>query len=792
MNTYVNRKTHYSSSEKNKTQYKISYISAGPILSKEAFGTAIKQAKPQGLRVINLKAKLSQKEENIKKMLTQCIYNVGVFKKDASSLVSKAVAEVNFAFIDFEHKEGTTETTELTWDVCIKILEENNLNYILTTSFRHSDGAHRLHLLMPTLLPIKDAEDYRYNVQEIIRMYFTGYSIDSGCTNNNRWVYPAKLETLKYATEFEKNDWIPRVLSEEERRISNQVNSEGYKKVEIATGVLSKFANQVKSLHGFDYQYSDSNVVMKFKRDCADRYPGVWHSTQYYSNESNKWTIWDKKKPYNVLFTLNTCEQAIFAEEHRESLQEELRTAVENWFAGGGGRNYIVTNEGLGKSTSILKFGVKRHFIYACQTNSRVKEVCRFLKENKIPFYHIESNYSILKGLGYKDLAKKYFKEYNKREEDITIESFTKFLHKEKVPQEDQDEILAEYERNRINLMDNNLVRIVTTKKLQIELIRATKNNHIRTWHNDHFIIFDEFHFSDWVPLKEATAKEIEKMKYISYPSIWNGSDTNIMLSQNNESLLSLLKNNSKVLVLTTERKLIVPLFNNGIYKFHEIIPFEWSSPYSTFDQKLYCKNIIYILTNTTRTDSRYPLLKGLSEKYEVDLIISNKINIIHDNEMGEIRVIRRDDGKYIFITSHASVKGSNNYHDKSLLIFATKAGEEETNLMYYSCREYFDSKFSDNKAILGDIQERIMVTAISQDLGRNQGFRGKSNKLAVVVLPILTTNSEKNFRIPDGLTYITENVIAMRKEEIIKTPTVEIHAVTNNGDYVAEASLVG
>jgi hypothetical protein len=171
-------------------------------------------------------------------------------------------------------------------------------------------------------------------------------------------------------------------------------------------------------------------------------------------------------------------------------------------------------------------------------------------------------------------------------------------------------------------------------------------------------------------------------------------------------------------------------------------------------------------LINSTRTELRADLLKAvIKTTFFPDYIISNKVQ--QGGFSGNFLPL--DDDSRIDIKTPAGVKGRNGLENFSTIILGTLSDEIHVNLVYYSSELYFLTKNLTDKELRENIQNRILVTSINQNLGRNQGFRGNGAK-TLVILPLLQNGkTKKNFRALDGLNYISPNVITNRTEDIIK-----------------------
>lgn len=141
----MNRKQFYSSSDRTNTQYKITTIPIIRDLDKEQQKYQLNPSNYLSIvKEINFSKKISQK--SVDNFLCSNIFNIGLLKDKTQSLTKDNVRQTDFLFLDFEESKKETLKKVLSFDECIKILKENNLNYILKTSFNHSNKNPRLHL----------------------------------------------------------------------------------------------------------------------------------------------------------------------------------------------------------------------------------------------------------------------------------------------------------------------------------------------------------------------------------------------------------------------------------------------------------------------------------------------------------------------------------------------------------------------------------------------------------------------------------------------------------------------
>ena len=202
----MNRKQFFSPSDRTNTQYKITIIPITKDLQKEEqkFQLTPSNYLPI-IKEINFAKKVSQKN-NTEDLLCGNIFNIGLMKDSSTSLTKENVKQTDFLFLDFEEpKKGSTKKV-LTFARCLEILENNNLNHILKTSYNHTEENPRLHLFLPLLKPIKTDYEYKFNLQLVQEKYFSEYEFDNSTKNISRFTFSSKSDTLKYSFCFDKDD----------------------------------------------------------------------------------------------------------------------------------------------------------------------------------------------------------------------------------------------------------------------------------------------------------------------------------------------------------------------------------------------------------------------------------------------------------------------------------------------------------------------------------------------------------------------------------------------------------
>ncbi len=757
---YVNRKTYYSEKNRTASQYPITAIPIPKDLDKDPGQiNVIRGDFSKEITEVNFSKKITQKKA--RDFLSNTILNIGLLKDKTEGIKKENTKEANFLFLDFEKPKKDFNKQVLSFDECKKILEDNALNYILKTSYNHTDENPRLHLFLPLLKPIKSDEEYKYNLKLIQDEYFNDYEFDNSTKNINRWVFSSSTETIKYSYCFEKNDINPQKADKHLIDVEEKIKKEGII-FKPSDKHIQHFSEQVENLYGFKYAKYDKSGIIKFYRDENDKIANVWYAPHYYDNEINEHTIYDKKEKNNVLFSYADFKNSINPQEERDAIQEKMAEEFENWDIDGG-KKFVVTNEGLGKSSTILKMGKRNRFIFACHTKARVREISTSMTEEGIKHTVVLSNYEILEELASLDIAKNYEEKFSKDEKH----GFKKFVEQNIQDEKLKKTVLDKHKENSQNLKNTHTVRIVTSKKLQVE-IEQTYYRKDELWFKYDRIIFDEFVLDEWALYRNPEEGEETESK----PTIWTKKDSFVSLAENPSSFQELLKPCQGVLILTTERRLLELIFYDKEYNEMKILEFDngaiylnESGSFDCFDleYKLYDENVIYILTNSTRAEIRGSLANSIKSKFEKKY--KEDFILIADNTES------RD-------ASHAGVKGSNKYADKNTIVIGTLKTEIEDNILYYSSnffndykihleQEYQHMKEEDrDKKIKKEIQNYIiqiqLQTQVSQSIGRNSGFRDKGKK-TVVILPLLKPNSTSKFESLD-LNYVSPNVFIFKE----------------------------
>ena len=275
-------------------------------------------------------------------------------------------------------------------------------------------------------------------------------------------------------------------------------------------------------------------------------------------------------------------------------------------------------------------------------------------------------------------------------------------------------------------LASDDRVILVTIQKLKFFLKTNMDKNILP-------IVFDEVQISDFYSYCDTQLSKNQKAD--SFRNFYKGDSH---YYKNTFNMFDLLKKRDVVL-LTTEKSLIMPLFkNNEDYK--DIID---------CTHKLDAENVKYIITNSTSSK----LIKGKDNEKMRDFLIKELRYKYQD-----IDFVISDNSKEADM-SHIKVRGSNNYSNINNLVIGAYPSPIEEYLYYLSCKEYFDNEFKKSNLIQKEIQKLFLESKVSQSVGRNSGFRDNGKK-CYVALPLLAPNSEKNIKIKNfEISYISSNV---------------------------------
>lgn len=664
-NSFINRKTTKRSSAN--TMYKILYISCNGTVSDKSDLVDTLKVKGSNLinnkKVDNFKSKIGQKKAD--QLLTNNIFSVGIVGKDNDKLTNNSVEYADFLFFDFDNdvKSISNDKREkaigkyITYDELKAILDDNNLNYILKTSYSHKqiDGIdgnkiEKLHLFLPLIKSIKNIYDYKNTYDVVYEKYFSEYEYDKSCRTWSKWCFAGNKKTLRFDYEFDKND-IKVIKStsankENERRVENGYKIEPYLEDEVDT--LKIFSQLAENLYGFKLETISKNGVLKFYRDNNDKHPNVC-----YFNKDDK-VIHDGANKYGLPYSFNNIKNAVRVNEiykekdnklfeinglsknsnfnnmlstvcdtitNREYFVQRLASTIQE-VTQENGRRYVITNEGLGKSRSITKLAKHKPFIYLCHTNAKVNEAAENLSNEGIKNYKvIRSNYSILK-------------DYEQELLDIGVEGLDRYYislfesEKEIYFQQFMDLVLK-YMKKKFNFNDEFV------RKINIYIYTST---YVDTWYSE-----------KWCTVSESESEclfvtDLDKKNYVNYNKAIQILD-NIMQDRQENNLL--FYDSSIVRIATIEKYKSIMIVESNmtistryylheqqerpLYPFHDLIVFDefnindWSDELIDIDMKGISAE--HLKDNL--------LLRSIwSTKNEKFLLEKNKMNLLQLTDM--------------------------------------------------------------------------------------------------------------------------------------------------------------
>lgn len=755
--TFQNRKSN-NPNDRNRSQYKLSFI---PIKIDTEKNIQTEYLKPSNYKPIidtcNLLTKIEKQDAHT--FLCSTIFNVGVIKDKSKVFNADNTRFTDFLFFDFEEdKDPNNVKSVLTFKDCVAILKSNNLNYVLKTSYNYTDVKPRLHLFVALSTPIKDNQTYSYNWEKMYEKFFSQYAIDEKCKNFNRWIFSSHSNSVAYSCEFSFNDLEVETLNIVQLEIyktqKQLVQSKVKQPISCQNNILSLMANQIDNMYQYKFHKIDSNRIMKFRRDIADKTPNIWfplNESKYYNELTNK-IFYDKKQAHNVMFSIEDFQEAIDIKNlstERISIQKDMADPIDSWLSGeSSGKKYLITNEGLGKSSTLLSKGKYFDFIYVCHTNDRINEASEYLTHCGIPFQQIISNTNILRTFNQDKLVEEYDKLFEKRKR-VSFKNFLKDKIKDPVL---LSQMIGEYELNLQTLHECKTVLLISSKKLQYEIFKEDlQGNNSDKWYTDKIFIFDEFIFDEWAKWRAPQPNE----NLQNFETIWKKKNSYVQLVENELSFIKLLTYSHKVLILSTERLLLeATLHGNG---FSEIISYNmkinrsFKTINNKFEKKILDTSVTYILSATTSVKDRNQLIQGAKDYLLENNLIDGEHTVVSDNSI-------------LANNSHASVKGKNDLANKDTLIIGTYRTEIEDNILYHNSKDFFDilEKKNDLSYVREYIKNLFLSSQVSQSIGRNSGFRNQG-KRTIVILPLLKPFSNKKIK-EIKLKYITPKVFILEK----------------------------
>lgn len=695
-------------------------------------------------------------------------------QKQYSKIVSQEPFYSDFIFFDFDNKDGQM----LRFEMAYKILEASNYNYILTTSQSHMKDlkTHKLHIMIPVYLTIKSNEEHKKYCEEFLNKFFKGYKSDSQLKTLSSRMFPGNKDTFRIKYKFNRNDFHIN-FKPTEKKILNQITKDKMKQNNNSFDdeALLNYSKMVQNSYGIKVSKEHcDNKTIRYHRNDKDLVPSMFssHNNEQYSSQlifDNRTKSNGKNREFRPLFSYEDFKKRIDANSVKVDVRNQLTKEGDNFFNSKIiDWRFVLTNEGVGKSFSILILGKTYKFIYVTHTKNKLNEVEKDLKELNIEYIRISSTEEILEINGISKSIRDKYKIWIQKNENKTLKIFfdelleeyknTDFELYEKICKKVSN-ILNQVIQNNKKINEDKVI-IMTSKKLEVFLKKGVTI--------DKPIVFDEFNVQEWYRYSDEQQFEHQRPSY-SLPKSWNSLGivpNNNWYFYEKKSFLDLLQNN-KVLVLSTERRLLEDVFYNT--KFQQLSN-------TTYEFKLKSENILYFLVNSTSNDHKKGLKRDQIYKQlkKVGTVICNGL--------------KKEDVK-----THLSLKGLNNYSNEDLVIIGSLKPELAIKTHLINCfdkykylienDEYFRNQVNDLKNFKYDkniefikyheklfnfsesiIQNILMETEISQSIGRNQGFRAKG-KNTIVIIPALMGNTSRKTK-DLRFNYISSNVFIMTYNE--------------------------
>lgn len=705
-----------------KTKYINRHTSNKPSINKHAYKISViplveKKLSKDNLTSVLLSIKTFNKTINIEPdtdfndLCRNFIICPSIFNKTATSKQDIDVKISNFIFLDIDNGLNIEEAT--------KILEEDNLSYLLFTSSSHSVIKNKFHILVPLLKPINSKADYKAYWCYLHQLL--NCKTDRACNQPSRACYPSLNTNIKIINKLFRNDLHldTKILNEYKNILKETDKTNYYDDIKVS----QEFLNSLKNLNPNLIIVEKTDKFIKFKRDSEDKVGNVL----YYVNQNNK-VLHDisRNSRIDLLFSNEDFENSILAINSRESIQKNIQDDLINHFIKRenmiecgltpDNKTIIIANEGVGKSESVISLCKEQKIIYAAHTIKRIEEIKTSFLEKNIDFIVCYSNEEIFREFKLDEKVISDYKEACKH--GITTINFIENTFKNN--EELKVTISRRIEENNNLLLRKDCNVIITIAKLKRLLLKFIKKTTLST------IVLDEFEASDFYSFTtESTDKNgtLHKCLY---------GDIQITVYKNRLNLLSLLKYHS-VIILSTEKMKIERIFHNN-------------NEYSikNHSRLLLSRNVIYKLVHST---------SGM-KKDEIktrDLIIKQVKNLYPF--IDEIIVNSSNEGT----VNHLQVRGSNNYSEKNILVVATLPCPQEQKIFELNCKDFYENKSI--KDIQNDINNTLISCQINQSIGRNSGFR-ENGKKSVVILPLLAPNSNTCFRSNNlNLSYVSDNI---------------------------------
>ncbi|MGL1862172.1 MAG: hypothetical protein OCC46_06585 [Pseudodesulfovibrio sp.] len=660
----------------------------------------------------------------------------------------------------------------LSYDVLKGILDGLNINYILSTSSSHTSKQHKMHVFVPLLEPCTSNEMHRAYFDEFMKN-FEGYVYDSSVGNISRCVHGGNINNFDIHVELDRNDYhLPGITVKKKKHFKRMSNIAVSKPLDgVSKEDTNLYVNQAKNMYGLRYGCCRSGTI-RFFRAGKDEHPDVYNVpfSESYKPELIFANGEGEGKTYETFFSQGDYCEAREPEEIREMLQRELLLSIPKWYNGAysdyNPRMYVITNEGLGKSRSVLELAKEgKKFIYAFPTIDGVKEKAKYLNNMGVRPCIVKGGKDLLADEGFDEISEMYMGYFDTTTKP-TFDNFLKGMVQEGLIEEaDRSHLYSEYVKNNEQINEDAVI-LMTTKKLAIMHIAEQAD----MLSNKKHIIVDEYTYNEWN--NETLTKPKNGANPISCIGKTWGNGIGSYDRYKNDSFFELLKF-KKVLVLSTERRLLEMYFSGSDYK--ELLigynpGFEMADNWilgedqnRRFDRKLYAPNVRFHALKSTRKKDRPDWL---------DNYVEDEKNIICDG--------MKNSG--IETKSHLGVKGMNGLDEQDSVVVGTVPCEKVLKEVYVNCKEFLENMFKEeileklnekdlssdeyNKALVRKseeyIKEVMIETQVSQSIGRNSGFRYKGYKCDVFI-PILHSKSFNRFGRSITSNYVTEDVCIER-----------------------------
>lgn len=673
--------------------------------------------KPSKYRDIKINKKLSVND--LKKYFIENITTVGILN-DKSNRTDASVKETNFIFVDID-KTFTIEQA-------MEILDKDKLSYVIFTSSSHTEEKHKFHILIATLKKITKKEDYKAYYSHINELFDN--ENDSSCSSWSKACFASPTDCIVINKLF-RNDLIldAKQINTYKKIYSETISDKTKLSENDCEFVNPNYLKQITSSNPNYILAGQTDKVIKFKRDENDFIGNVFNK----HNEEKH--LVDGKRITDLLFSNDNYNVAKKSEEIRLAIQKKIKKEIEYSLLEISMINelkisikkIIIANEGVGKSQAVIEACKNYKLIFATFTKSRLDEISKSLKKENIKYSIVLSIEDILKKYSIEQtIIEEYLNSFKNEYNDTSYQEAEKvdsILSRNNIEQGVINKIHSEIIKQDKLLESKDRIVLVTIQKLKF-FLKTSFDKKILP------IILDEINIADFHSYSSNQSSKNQKAS--SHRDFYKND---IHLYKNIYNMFELLKNKS-VILLTTEKSLIEPLFKN-------------KDDYEIFDctEKLEAENVKYYITNTSSSK------KVNKDESKRDLLI-NELK----KKNNDIDLVISDNSKFSDI-SNLGIRGSNEYSDKTILVVGTYPSSEEEYLYYLSCKEYFDEKFKKDKLIQAEIQKLFIESRISQSIGRNSGFRYRGKK-CYVALPLLSSNSCRRLKIKDfKINYISSNV---------------------------------